>query len=64
MKIVTVEQMLAIESAADASGLSYAAMMHNAGLGIGKWVYPHVPVKHGVVGLVGAGNIGEIRSSS
>ena len=58
MKIVTVEQMLAIERAADASGLSYDQMMHNAGLGIGKWIYQHVPVKHSVIGLIGSGNNG------
>ncbi len=34
MKIVSVEQMKAIERAADASGVSYEMMMKNAGRGL------------------------------
>ena len=58
MKIVTVAQMQAIEKSADAEGLSYDQMMHNAGEGIAGWVHKHLPLRHGVVGLVGSGNNG------
>ncbi len=58
MKIVTVEQMQAIEKSADAKGLSYTQMMHNAGMGVGAWVRAHLDVRSGVVGLVGSGNNG------
>lgn len=58
MEIVTVEQMLTIERSADAGGLSYDQMMHNAGQGIAEWVYQHLACKPGVIGLVGSGNNG------
>ncbi len=58
MKIVSVPQMQAIERSADAAGLSYDAMMHNAGRGIADWVFRHIPHKQGVLGLVGSGNNG------
>jgi ADP-dependent NAD(P)H-hydrate dehydratase / NAD(P)H-hydrate epimerase len=58
MKIVTVQEMLAIEKSADAAGLSYDRMMRNAGKGIALWVYRHVCLERGVVGLVGSGNNG------
>jgi ADP-dependent NAD(P)H-hydrate dehydratase / NAD(P)H-hydrate epimerase len=58
MKIVTVEQMQAIERSADAGGLSYETMMHNAGRGIANWVYQHIYDWQSVIGLVGSGNNG------
>lgn len=58
MKIVSVEQMQAIERSADAAGLSFEAMMQNAGRGIADWISQYVPLKHGVIGLVGSGNNG------
>ncbi len=58
MKIVSVEQMLAIERSADSRGLSYDAMMHNAGKGIADWVYANINLSQGVIGLVGSGNNG------
>ena len=58
MKIVSVDQMLAIERSADSKGLSYDAMMHNAGKGIADWIYAHLDLKGGVIGLVGSGNNG------
>jgi ADP-dependent NAD(P)H-hydrate dehydratase / NAD(P)H-hydrate epimerase len=58
MKIVTVEQMQAIERSADAGGLSYENMMHNAGRGIANWVYQHIYDWQSVIGLVGSGNNG------
>lgn len=58
MKIVSVEQMQAIERAADASGVSYEMMMKNAGRGIANWITRNVPHRQGVIGLVGAGNNG------
>ena len=38
LKVVTVEQMRAIEQAADAGGLSYATMMENAGRAVATWL--------------------------
>jgi NAD(P)H-hydrate repair Nnr-like enzyme with NAD(P)H-hydrate epimerase domain len=38
MKLVTVEQMCAIEKEADYRGLSYSKMMLNAGLGLAKLI--------------------------
>jgi NAD(P)H-hydrate epimerase len=58
MKIVSIEQMQAIERAADASGLSYETMMKNAGRGIANWISQHVSLRKGVIGLVGSGNNG------
>ena len=58
MKIVSVEQMQTIEQSADATGLSYDAMMHNAGKGIAEWVYRHLDLRQGVIGLIGSGNNG------
>jgi ADP-dependent NAD(P)H-hydrate dehydratase / NAD(P)H-hydrate epimerase len=58
MKIVSVEQMLAIEKSADAGGLSYQQMMHNAGRGIADWLGKNLSLKAGVIGLVGSGNNG------
>lgn len=60
IKLVTVAEMQAIEREADASGLSYAQMMENAGLGLGKIVQESFGylVDGGVLGLVGSGNNG------
>jgi hydroxyethylthiazole kinase-like uncharacterized protein yjeF len=59
-KIVTVEQMQVIEKAADASGLSYAQMMENAGCSIAHRILEHWTRMEGksVVILVGSGNNG------
>ena len=59
-KIVTTEQMVAIEKDANASGLSYAQMMQNAGESIANVVLERVENIEGkrVVVLVGSGNNG------
>jgi NAD(P)H-hydrate epimerase len=60
MKLVTVAEMQAIERAADASGLSYARMMENAGRGLAEVAageYGDLRAG-GVLGLVGSGNNG------
>ena len=41
MKLVAVSQMRQIESEANASGLSYAQMMENAGRGIAEHIQRH-----------------------
>ena len=58
MKIVTVEQMQAIEKSADAAGLHYDDMMRHAGEGIAEWVTSNLETHFGVMGLVGPGNNG------
>lgn len=59
-KIVTVEQMRAIEIAADASGLTYELMMENAGRAIAETIREQWPYLIGmrVLILVGSGNNG------
>jgi hydroxyethylthiazole kinase-like uncharacterized protein yjeF len=59
-KIVTVEQMRAIEKVADASGLTYELMMENAGRAIAETIQQHWPYIAGmkVLILVGTGNNG------
>jgi hydroxyethylthiazole kinase-like uncharacterized protein yjeF len=59
-KIVTVEQMRTIEKAADASGLSYAQMMENAGRATAEIIQSRWPDLSGkqVTILVGSGNNG------
>jgi len=59
-KIVTVEQMRAIEKAADASGLTYELMMENAGRAIAEAIQEQWPYLTGmkVLILVGTGNNG------
>ena len=59
-KVVTVEQMRAIEQAADASGLTYAKMMENAGKSIATAILEYWPDAQGwsVTILVGPGNNG------
>ncbi len=61
MKLVTVAEMRAIEQESDASGLSYAQMMENAGWGLAQAVLdlPFFSEEGGeVLGLVGPGNNG------
>lgn len=60
MRIVSVEEMQAIEKSADAGGLSYEKMMQNAGGGVAEWVMENVStgIQRGVIGLVGSGNNG------
>ncbi len=60
MKLVTVQQMRAIEAEADAKGVSYAEMMQNAGRGLAELVHA-LGQENGwdeVCGLVGSGNNG------
>lgn len=60
MKYVSVSEMQAIERQANASGLSYEAMMENAGRGLAEVVmeeYGYL-AEDGALGLVGSGNNG------
>ncbi len=59
-KVVTVEQMRAIEQAADASGLTYDKMMENAGKSIAAAILDYWPDAEGwnVTILAGPGNNG------
>ncbi len=59
-KVVTVEEMRAIETVADASGLSYAQMMENAGRAVAQAVVRRLGAAAGkrVAILVGSGNNG------
>lgn len=59
-KIVTVEEMVAIEKEADASGLSYDQMMQNAGRSIAQAIVQRLPAIAGkrVLILAGSGNNG------
>jgi NAD(P)H-hydrate epimerase len=59
-KVVTVDEMRAIERAADAGGLTYAMMMENAGRSIAQAILRRIPQIAGkrVAILVGAGNNG------
>lgn len=58
MKIVSVDQMIAIEKAANQSGIPYERMMDSAGTGVANWVLHTLDCRAGVVGLVGSGNNG------
>ncbi len=58
MKIVSVEQMRAIEQTANRAGIAYETMMDHAGSGVAEWVLTHLDCRRGVVGLVGSGNNG------
>ena len=64
MKLVSVAEMVAIEKAANDSGLSYAAMMRNAGSGLAYEIWQMFAFSHNqdnapeVLGLVGPGNNG------
>lgn len=60
MKLVSIEEMQAVEKEADANGLSYDEMMANAGYGLANVVmetYDNLEEKT-VLGLVGSGNNG------
>jgi NAD(P)H-hydrate epimerase len=59
-KFVSVAEMVAIEKAADAAGLTYEKMMANAGKALAETVqnaYSHLDIKS-IIGLVGKGNNG------
>ena len=60
MKRVSVAQMKALESQADAGGLSYDQMMANAGLALAQVVHRRYfrRPSRSVLGLVGSGNNG------
>lgn len=61
VKYVSVEEMIAIEQAADAAGHSYRAMMEAAGLGLAEEIqerFGDTPDKMKMIGLVGSGNNG------
>jgi len=59
MKVVTVEQMQAIERETDAAGISYAQMMENAGRGVAQAIMDWLEVNGRIaVILVGPGNNG------
>lgn len=58
MKVVTVEQMRAIEQAADSQGLSYATMMENAGRAVASWLEAEGVHGKRILVLVGPGNNG------
>jgi hydroxyethylthiazole kinase-like uncharacterized protein yjeF len=58
VKVVTVEQMRAIEQAADSQGLSYATMMENAGRAVASWLEGKGVLGKRVLVLVGPGNNG------
>ncbi len=59
-KILTVDEMRAIEKQADASGLTYVQMMEHAGRSVARWVEHVCGDLHGqrVVALCGVGNNG------
>jgi NAD(P)H-hydrate epimerase len=60
MKLLTTSQMRAVEQQADASGLSYAEMMENAGRGLAEMIeneYGYLS-DEGILALVGKGNNG------
>src|SRR3990172_11508138 len=59
VKLVSVAEMIAIEKAADAAGLSYRQMMENAGRSLASAVSAHSHQRgRSVLGLVGPGNNG------
>ena len=60
MKLVTVEEMQAIEKEADSNGLTYDDMMEHAGLGLAQVVHEVYEdwKEDGALGLVGPGNNG------
>jgi len=59
-KLVSVAEMKAIERQADATGLSYAQMMENAGRSLARWIQERCSVRlpMRVLALVGPGNNG------
>lgn len=60
MKLVSTEEMLAVEKEADANGLSYSEMMENAGRGLAETIEKKYGSHkdEGILGLVGSGNNG------
>lgn len=58
MKVVTVEQMRALERAANEQGLTYETMMENAGRAVADWLQGKGIVGKRVLVLVGPGNNG------
>lgn len=60
MKLLTVEEMVAVEKEANASGLTYEMMMENAGRGLAEVVVEEFSELQdgGALGLVGSGNNG------
>jgi hydroxyethylthiazole kinase-like uncharacterized protein yjeF len=60
MKLVTVDQMRALEKEADSRGLSYTQMMLNAGRGLADLIEDHFQTCENkrMLGLVGSGNNG------
>lgn len=60
MKLVTVDEMIAIEQEADSRDLTYKRMMENAGLGLARVIDEEYQIYagEGVLGLVGSGNNG------
>ena len=60
IKYVSMAEMVAIEKQADASGLTYAIMMENAGRGLAEAVHSAYSQtkERGVLGLIGSGNNG------
>ncbi len=58
MKLVTVQQMRALEQAADAQGLSYAVMMEKAGRAVADWLENNGVAGKRILVLVGPGNNG------
>ncbi len=57
-KLVSVSEMVAVEKAADAAGLSYAQMMEKAGRSLATAILAHSHKPESVGGLVGPGNNG------
>jgi len=60
MPILTVEEMRALESRANRSGMSYEAMMENAGKGVARIILEQYSgfVNNSCLGLIGPGNNG------
>lgn len=60
MRLVNVQQMLSLEAEANQEGLSYAAMMAKAGLGLAQLVHQRYFFRkaRSILGLVGSGNNG------
>jgi ADP-dependent NAD(P)H-hydrate dehydratase / NAD(P)H-hydrate epimerase len=59
-RIVSVDEMRAIEAAADQAGVTYAAMMESAGRAVAETILVRIdnPVDHKIVVLAGTGNNG------
>ena len=59
-RVVSVDQMRALEQEADRHGLSYAQMMQHAGKGVGEQIAKRFATcaQHSLLGLIGSGNNG------